>query len=931
MKLFHAVTLFLLLTLPGNAQVVINEIFYNAPDDQDDVQWIELHNTTKERVDLSGWRLAKAIKFEFPSNFTIDPDGYAILCKNKSAFAKFYSVAPAGEFETPLKQNKQTIELIDRDGKTVDRVEFDDEAPWPQGPDGRTASLERICPTCPGTTPENWIGSPLSEDLKQPGGTPGAKNAGFNPTLPPVISAVTFPTKAVAPQQPIAVEAKVQSQRAIQQVDLRYRIVTSGSVGDEIVLSMNSAGNNGVYRASIPGQAAGRIVRFCVAATDAHSAVRIHPAPTEPRPAFSCLVFTNTPGIKVPLAYLIHPDPDEAQTAIAQAQNAPRGGGQGPEGQARFMAQLQLRVALDLPSLWSSLTLTNRSSTNLSALRPVFTRVERERAALERKIDTSAEHDTAAYDIPSLANSVRTDLDAALKPLLSSEQATAYTAWRDGAPTSPPPGPPGEDRPDPAGMIRQFIPLESEFLHLAISTNITDSQMAEATQLYRDAVQTRDALIPRLAKMMSGNREENQADGEKLQAEAVAIPAKVEAKLKAILTPAQARQFSAWQISQQPPFMRRDRGKPPEPARGANAFILVDPKTGEPRLFDFVHLPDRSGGWKVRLGKDQSWDGMTVLDLIFESSDRWLLAESLAYELHRRAGLAASRTEFVRLDVDGQPAGYFLAIEQLNKAYLRHRKIRDDGNLYKATWMGNGLIETHEKHTHRHAGHDDLVQLVDELEKTKQDPDAQWTLIRRTFDVEQVIGHYAVRMLISDWDGFFNNYFLYHDLKGTKKWTFYPWDEDKTWGEYDGWEQEGMLVELPLGYAAEGDHPPGEPAGQPAESYGFRSWWRAGGPISRPLLANPIFRKAFLARMKELLGTEFNEARLFPLIDAYRDRLREEVSYRSQVTHNDPAKAQQRFEAHLASFKDFIVKRRTWLLKQADIRDAGTFDRSQLK
>jgi hypothetical protein len=186
-------------------------------------------------------------------------------------------------------------------------------------------------------------------------------------------------------------------------------------------------------------------------------------------------------------------------------------------------------------------------------------------------------------------------------------------------------------------------------------------------------------------------------------------------------------------------------------------------------------------------------------------------------------------------------------------------------------------------------------------------------------------------MLISDWDGFFNNYFLYHDLSGTGKWTFYPWDEDKTWGDYDGWEREGTLYNLPLTYGAEGDHPPGEPGGRPSASYGFRNWWRAGGYISRPLLANDTFRKFFLARIKQLLGSEFTEERLFPRVDAFRDQLKDEIEYRAQVMKEDPTKAQKRFESNLASLKDFITKRRQWLLEQDAIRTAGTFDHSQLK
>ena len=59
----------------------------------------------------------------------------------------------------------------------------------------------------------------------------------------------------------------------------------------------------------------------------------------------------------------------------------------------------------------------------------------------------------------------------------------------------------------------------------------------------------------------------------------------------------------------------------------------------------------------MHFGKDQPWNGMTVIDLIFEASDRWLLAEPLAYDLYHRAGLAACRTDFFRLTVDGQCPG----------------------------------------------------------------------------------------------------------------------------------------------------------------------------------------------------------------------------------------------------------------------------------
>ena len=90
---------------------------------------------------------------------------------------------------------------------------------------------------------------------------------------------------------------------------------------------------------------------------------------------------------------------------------------------------------------------------------------------------------------------------------------------------------------------------------------------------------------------------------------------------------------------------------------------------------------------------------------------------------------------------------------------------------------------------------------------------------------------------ISDWDGFFNNFYLYHDPGKTKKWYFLPWDEDKTWGAYDGMDGGKLLFDMPTTFGAEGDSPPGGGGG------GFGGgWWRAGGYISRSVLANPTFK-----------------------------------------------------------------------------------------
>src|SRR5205823_4798333 len=174
--------------------------------------------------------------------------------------------------------------------------------------------------------------------------------------------------------------------------------------------------------------------------------------------------------------------------------------------------------------------------------------------------------------------------------------------------------------------------------------------------------------------------------------------------------------------------------RPDPPARGNSAFVYVDPKTREPEVFDFVSVPLRTGGRKVHFHKDHPFGDMTTINLIYEYMDRFPLAEHLAYEVYRKAGAPCPRSDFVRTWIDGRPIGFQLLVEQPNKAFLRHNGFGAGGNMYKANWTGRDVIGRHEKKTHTHAGHEDLLDLVDRLNKAKGDD--QWALIKKEFDVE---------------------------------------------------------------------------------------------------------------------------------------------------------------------------------------------------
>jgi CotH kinase protein/Lamin Tail Domain len=684
MSTVRAVALLVVCTVaagPAPAAVVINEILYHAPDDLDDLQFIELHNTGDAAVDLAGWKLTRGATFEFPRGTTIPANGYVVVCKDRGLFKKHYGFDALGPFQGALSHGNDRVDLIDTKGKSVDSVRYRSRAPWPLAADGYSASLERVCPTAPADVPENWAPSPLPAGAPKPGGTPGKPNANFADHLPPVIANVTVTPPHAAPGQGVRVEADVRSGDGLGAVELRYRVVGSRSESAESVVPMTKT-PAGRYVATIPGHPADRIIRVRVHATDARGGQRDFPNANDLRPALSVYVHEPMQPGKIPWGFIIN------------VGSAARG-------------------------------------------------------------------------------------------------AAGYGAV---APAASP--------------------------------------------------------------------------------------------------------------------------------RGNSAFVYVDAKTGQPELFDFVSIPPRGGGYKVHFHKDHTLDGMTTINLIFEGEDRFVLAEPLAYEVYRKAGNAACRTDFVRTWVDGKPLGYQLLIEQPNKAFLKSHGLPTDGNMYKCVWFGSGVVGAHEKKTHVQEGHDDVVKLVEQLNKTKGDE--QWAVIEKNFDVSQVVNYFAVNMLLSHWDGYFNNYFTYHDVHGGK-WTMYPWDQDKTWGYHDGIRGYEVFTDMPLTFGMAGDKPPGWPRFLPVPpGFGFGAvWWRPPGHFSGPLLANPRFRELFLKRTRELVEKVYTEEVFFPLIKAMGERLEEEVQGRARARGEDPRRAVEHLRRNLDSLREHLTKRRQFLLAQDELKKAG--------
>jgi len=698
--------------------VVVNEIFYHAPDDLDDLEWVEVYNSGEQGVDVGGWAFKKGIQYTFAKGTTIEAKGYIVVCRNPERFKQCYNVPALGGFSSPLSDNGEEIVLVDAAGKQVDAVKYKDSDPWPASADGCSASLERICPSAAGDGAENWAASPMTADGTKPGGTPGKRNACYSEHVPPVVSKATCLPEEPAPGQAMQVQASVKDDGGLREVSLLYRVAASHSPGKEIAVAMTKDAGTGLFTATIPGQEAGRLIRYRIKAVNEQGAARLHPSATDLRPTFTSYVHNKDRPGRIHLGYIINV------------------GAVFGDGAAQGTARPGRR-----PSIWGAFGGSRGDE------RP-----------------------------------------------------------RTGARF----GPPGED----------LSPL------------------------------------------------------------------------------------------------------------GPAAFVYIDQGTGKLTVFDHINVSDRSGGYKVRLHKDRTLRGMTTINLVLEDVERFVLAEPLSYELFRRVGSPAPATDFVRLTVDGRALGYHLLIEQPNASFLRRNKIKAGGNMYKVLWYGQGVVGQHEKKTNRQTGHEDLVALIGKLQQTAGDE--QWKVIEANVNVSRFVNYYAVNMCLSDWDGFFNNYFTYHDVLGTGKWEIYPWDRDKTWGYHDGLFGDEVFTDMPLTFGMSGDRRPAAGAQRPG-GFGFRggpfgggaAWWRPGGYFSGPLLANPQFRKLFIARTKEMVEKVYTPEVFFPIMAEMEKRLEEEVRIRATTIRRDPDQAVAQLRRNMQSLRDHLTKRREFLLAQPEIGALG--------
>ena len=229
----------------GNSQITINEINYRSITPQENIEFIELYNYSKNEVNLSNWYLTNGINFQFSKNVTLSPDSYLVVSGNTENCSSFFGISNVlGPWIGKLGNTGDEVELRNQDFVVIDKVSYSGWKEWPSinhkdkkirknTPKGTVMvpvkielSIQKINPKAPGKFAGSWRGSEPS---------PGKQNSKIliaNLDETPIIKRVSRSSNSPSSGEEVEVYIELTNIKSLESeldVYLEYQIVDPGN------------------------------------------------------------------------------------------------------------------------------------------------------------------------------------------------------------------------------------------------------------------------------------------------------------------------------------------------------------------------------------------------------------------------------------------------------------------------------------------------------------------------------------------------------------------------------------------------------------------------------------------------------------------------------------------------------------------------------
>ncbi|MEW4368275.1 CotH kinase family protein [Paenibacillus kandeliae] len=205
---------------------------------------------------------------------------------------------------------------------------------------------------------------------------------------------------------------------------------------------------------------------------------------------------------------------------------------------------------------------------------------------------------------------------------------------------------------------------------------------------------------------------------------------------------------------------------------------------------------DDSDRYSFKLSFDQYISGQNLygldkINLNNGYSDASYMREFLAYELSEMLGLPTPKHSFVRVYVNGEYKGLYLAVEQVDESFIDSHYTDTTGTLYKGVMTGSGsdlqwIDDDADSYTGLEVKTDkqDKDALINMLDKLNNDATAPYT---DYLDVDSILEYLTLNVVTNNTDSYIGqnkqNYYLY-EHGGI--FSMIPWDYNMAFGGLGG-------------------------------------------------------------------------------------------------------------------------------------------------
>ena len=197
----------------------------------------------------------------------------------------------------------------------------------------------------------------------------------------------------------------------------------------------------------------------------------------------------------------------------------------------------------------------------------------------------------------------------------------------------------------------------------------------------------------------------------------------------------------------------------------------------------FRCLGDKAG-LKLKFPSGSRPDGLKKMTLNNMVQDGSMVREVLSYEVFRSLGVAAPRTGYAQVTVNGTYQGIFLNLETMDDIALP-RWFSSTQHLYEGSygpWWGD-VGDPFSGHYDVDEGDPDDRSDLQNLLDTSRNLDPGWyARMQPIADLEQMTKMWAAEWFLGHWDGYSqsitNNYYLHSDAAG--RFSMLPWGTDQS-------------------------------------------------------------------------------------------------------------------------------------------------------